>query len=305
MPERRAGAALVLLSLLWAPLLSAGDVAVLKSTDTPAWRPALETLRKGLTGQAVTEFDLRNDRNEADRVVASFRSKPNVILVAMGPLAAQAVREGAPETLLVYCMVADPGRMGLLNNVNAAGVAFATPVKNQLAAFRMVNPRGVRIGVLYGDEGSKFVQEAQKAAPVVRLAITARAIASERDVPQALRALLAGAEAADAIWLPPDPLLLGDETRRYLLAETLKAGKPIYSYSAALVTEGALVSNGPDIPSIGDQVAELVIRLAAGDRTARGAQLIPRAELVVNKKIAEKLRLEIPADALKAASRVY
>jgi putative ABC transport system substrate-binding protein len=305
MRERRAGAALVLVSLLFTPLLRAGDVAVLKSTDAPAWRPALEALRKGLTGQTVTEFDLRNDRNEADRVVASFRSKPNVILVAMGPLAAQAVREGAPETLVVYCMVQDPGKIGLLNNVNAAGVAFTTPVKNQLAAFRMVNPRAVRIGVLYGDEGSKYVQEALKAAGVVRLAVSAKPIASERDVPQALRTLLAGAEAADAIWLPPDPLLLGDETRRYLLSETLKAGKPIYSFSPALVTEGALVSNGPDIPSIGEQVAELVTRLAAGDRTARGAQLIPRAELVVNKKIAEKLRLEIPADALKAASKVF
>jgi len=305
MAEPRAGAALVLVSLLWTSPLRAGDVALLKSTDAPAWRPALEALRKGLAGQTVTEFDFRGDRAEADRVVATFRSKPGVILVGVGPLAAQAVREGAPETLLVYCMVADPGKIGLLNNVNVAGVAFSTPVKNQLAAFRMVNPRGVRIGVLYGEEGSKLVQEAQKAAPVVRLAIAPRAIASERDVPQALRLLLGGSEAADALWLLPDPLLLGEETRRYLLAETLKAGKPIYSFSAALVTEGALVSNGPDIVSIGEQVAELVTRLVAGDKTARGSQLIPRAELVVNKKIAEKLRLEIPADALKAASRVF
>jgi putative tryptophan/tyrosine transport system substrate-binding protein len=305
MPERRTGAAWLLVSLLGAPLLQAGDVALLKSTDAPAWRPALETLRKGLVGQTVTEFDFRGDRNEADRVVASLRSKPNAILVAMGPLAAQAVREGAPETLLVYCMVQDPGKIGLLNNVNASGVAFTTPVKNQLAAFRMVNPRGVRVGVVYGDESSKYVQEAQKAAPVVRLAMAVRPIASERDVPQALRSLLTGAEAVDAIWLPPDALLLSEDTRRYILAETLKAGKPVYSFSAALVTEGALVSNGPDMPSIGEQVAELVTRLATGDKTARGAQLIPRAELVVNKKIAEKLRLEIPADALKAASRVF
>lgn len=305
MAEPRAGATLALVSLLWTSPLQAADVALLKSTDAPAWRPALEALRKGLTGLTVTEFDFRGDRAEADRVVASFRSKPGVILVGMGALAAQAVREGAPETLLVYCMVQDPGRIGLLNNINVAGVAFTTPVKNQLAAFRMVNPRAVRIGVLYGEEGSKLVQEAQKAAPVVRLAIAARAIASERDVPQALRLLLAGAEAADALWLLPDPLLLGEETRRYLLAETLKAGKPIYSFSAALVMEGALVSNGPDIVSIGEQVAELVTRLVAGDKTARGTQLFPRAELVVNKKIAEKLRLEIPADALKAASRVF
>jgi ABC-type uncharacterized transport system substrate-binding protein len=33
--------------------------------------------------------------------------------------------------------------------------------------------------------------------------------------------------------------------------------------------------------------------------------LIPRAELVVNKKIADKLDITVPPDALKAAARVF
>jgi ABC-type uncharacterized transport system substrate-binding protein len=305
MAELRAWTVGVLLSILLTAAPGAAEVAVLKSTDAPGWRPALDALRKGLTGQTISEFDLRGDRAEADRVVATVRARTGVILVTMGELAAQAVREGAPETIMVYCMVQDPARLNLLNNVNAAGVAFLTPVKNQLAAFRMVNPRGVRIGVLYGEESSRLVQEAQKAAPIVRLAIVARPITSEKEVPQALRTLLTGTEAVDALWLPFDRLLLGDETRRFLLSETLKAGKPVYGFSSVLVNEGALVSNGVDLASIGEQVAELVGRLAAGDRSARGAQLVPRAELVINKKIAEKLRLEIPADALSAASRVF
>jgi ABC-type uncharacterized transport system substrate-binding protein len=305
MAERRRWAFLVALFLLAAVPFAAAEVAVLKSTDAPGWRPALDALRKGLGGQTISEFDLRGDRAEADKVVATLKARPGIVAVAMGELAAQAVREGSPETLLVYCMVPDPGRVGLLNNINAAGVAFATPIKNQLAAFRMVNPRGVRIGVLFGDESARVVQEAQKSASVVRLLVIARPIASEREIPQALRALLTGPEAVDALWLPLDRLLLGDETRRFLFAETLKAGKPVYGFSAALVTEGALVSNGADVASIGEQAAELVTRLLAGDKTARSSQLVPRAELVVNKKIAEKLRLEIPVDAIKAASRVF
>jgi ABC-type uncharacterized transport system substrate-binding protein len=204
-------------------------------------------------------------------------------------------------------MVPDPAKAGLLNNVNASGVAFSTPIKNQLAAFRLVYPRGVRIGVVHGPEEAvtKLVQEAQKAAGVVRLVVMPRLAATERDVPTALRALLKSEDAVDALWLPPDLMLLGDATRRFILEETLKAGKPVLSFSPALVSEGALVSNGADIVSIGEQAAELVTRLFAGDRTARGALLIPRAELVINKKIADKLKIEIPADALKAASRVF
>ncbi len=305
MAEPRRRALLVPLFLVLTAPLAVAEVAVLKSADAPGWRPALDALRKGLGGQTISEFDLRGDRAEAERVAATIRARPGVVAVAMGELAAQAMREGAPDTMLVYCMVPDPGRLGLLSNVNAAGVAFTTPIKNQLAAFRMVNPRGVRIGVLYGDESARLVQEAQKSATIVRLALVTKPIASEKEVPQALRSLLTGPEAVDAVWLPLDRLLLSDETRRYILAETLKAGKPVYSFSAALVMEGALVSNGADVASIGEQVAELVARLLSGDRSARGTQLVPRAELVVNKKIADKLRLEIPADAIKAASRIF
>ena len=32
---------------------------------------------------------------------------------------------------------------------------------------------------------------------------------------------------------------------------------------------------------------------------------MPKAELVVNKKIADKMKIDIPADALKAASKVF
>ena len=303
-PPPWAAAALGL--LLWASPIAAAEVALLKSTDAPAWRPAIDALKRGIAAHAVTEYDFRGDRNEAERVLAALRARP-ILLVAFGPLAAQAARETAPDSMLVYCMVQDPGRAGLLNNVNASGVSFTTPIKNQLAAFRLVYPRGVRIGVVHGPEESvvKLVQEAEKSAGVVRLLVLSRPVANGRDVPQALRSLLKGDETMDALWIPPDPLLLGDETRRFLLSEALKAGKPVLSFSPALVTEGALVSSGPDLESIGEQAADLVNRIAAGDRSARGSLLVPRAELVINKKIADKLRIEIPADALRAASRIF
>jgi len=176
-------------------------------------------------------------------------------------------------------------------------------VKNQLAAFRLVYPRGSRVGLLSSDE--RLAQEAQKAAGVVRVNVVAKTVTSEKDVPSVLRALLKGAEAVDAIWIPADPVLLGDETRRFILGETLKEGKPVFSFSPALVAEGALVSDGPDLTSVGEQLGDLVNRTASGDKTAKGALLVPRAELVINKKIAEKLHIEIPEDALRAANKVF
>ncbi len=302
MIQPRTGA-VVALSCLVSVAASAADVALLKSSDVPAWLPAVDALRRVAAGHTVIDYDLRGDKAEATRVLGTLKGR-SMIVVAMGPLAAQAARETAPEIPLVFCMVPDPAKVGLVGAANTAGVAFAIPVKNQLAAFRMVNPRARRIGVIYNAENvGKLVQEAQKAAPIVRLVVVERPVATEREIPEALRALLQGPDAVDALWIPPDPLLLGNESRHFILSETLKAGRPVYSSMAALVAEGALASNSPDYASIGEQVGELVNRVSAGEK--RGDLLVPRAELLINKKIADKLKVEIPADALKAANRVF
>jgi ABC-type uncharacterized transport system substrate-binding protein len=297
----RIGAALVL--WLAAGAGQAAEVAILKSADTLAWRPAVEALRRAAATHTFTEHDFRGERSEGTRLLAELKDK-GAILVALGPLAAQMAHEVLPGSPLVFCMVSEPEKMGLIPASGLTGVAFRIPVRNQLAAFRMVNPRGVRIGVVHGPDAAETVAEGMKAAPLVRLALYPKAVASDQELPQALRALFSGPEAADALWVPADSMLLGDDTRRVLLSEATKAGKPIYAFSDSLVAEGALVSNGPDFTSIGELTAELVNRLASGERE-RIEMLVPRAELVINKKVANKLKIEIPADALSAASRTF
>jgi putative ABC transport system substrate-binding protein len=302
--HRRTLGGMAVLALALARPAAAADVAILKSSEVLAWRPTLEALRRVAAGHSFTEYDLHGDRAEAERVLNTLKGKP-VTLVAMGPLAAQAAHDLLPNVPLVFCMVQDPAKIGITPGPNTTGVAFTIPIKNQLAAFRMVNPRGVRVGVLYTEANvGKTIEEAQKAATLVRLALISRPVTSERDVPQALRGLLSGNEAADAIWIPPDPVLLGEESQRHIMGEALKAGKPVYSFTPSLVEKGALVSNGPDLASIGELAGDLVNRLAGGER-GRIEMLVPRAELVINKRMAAKLKIEIPPDVLKAAARVF
>src|SRR6185369_7336882 len=110
---------------------------------------------------------------------------------------------------LVFAMVQEPAKLGLAPGPGVTGVAFAIPIKNQLAAFRLVNPKGVRIGVIYKEDNSGHsVEEAIKAATLLRVVMSTRAVTPERDIPPALRSLLAGDQAIDALWIPPDPVLL-------------------------------------------------------------------------------------------------
>ena len=298
---RRLAAAAVGLLLAAAPVRAA-EVAVLKSSDVVAWRPAIDALRRSAAAHTITEYDLRGDRAVADQVLATLKGKP-VVLVAVGNLAAQAARAILPEAPLVFCMVQEPAKLGLAAAPGVTGVAFSLPVKNQIAAFRTVNPRGTRIGVVFNPENSgSQVDEATKAAGLLRVAIVAHPVSAVAEIPQAVRTLLAG-DTIDALWIPADPMLITDATRRYILTESLKAGKPVYAFTASLVGEGALVSNAPDVASIGMQVGELVNRLASGDRSRIDVQ-VPRAELVINNRIAGKLKIVVPAEALKAAGKV-
>lgn len=283
------------------PLAARGaDVVILKSAETPSWRPAIDALRKAAPAHTYTETDLRNDRAEATRVVGTLKGRP-VVVVAMGPLAVAAAREAFPAGPLVVCMVPDAAS---LIGPGIGGVGFVVPVKNQLAAFRLVNPRGVRLGVIHGDQASAIVQEAVRVAVSVRLTLEARQVASVKDVPATLRALLSGPTAVDALWIPPDPLFALDDSRRFLLAEATKAGKPVYASAGSMVPEGALVGSGPDVASIGALAGDLVNRLAGGEK-AKMELLVPRAELVVNKKMASRLGIELSPDAQKAATRTF
>ena len=296
------GLALVL-TLALAASGRAAEVVILKSSEQPGVRPVVDALRRAGAAHTFAEFDLGGNRTQGERITSGLRGRA-VILVAVGLLAAQVARAALPETPLAFCMVSDPNQAGLANVAHVGGVAAEVPVKNQLAAFRLVNPKGVRIGVLHGPDTTDLIDDAQKAARLVRVALVPRLVSSARDVPHLMRELLTGAEAVDAVWMMGDPVLTTEQTRRYVLAETLKAGRPLYAYSDTLIAEGALVSDGPDPVSVGELLADLVDRLAAGEQ-GRLDMLVPRAELVINKKIAGKLKIDIPAEALKAANRVF
>ena len=287
------------------PARGPAEIAVVMSSDVPAWKAAVDALRTAVPGHHVTTYDLRSSRAEAERILPGLKGSA-AVLVVMGPLAAQAARDMAADMPIVYSMVNDPATLGALEGPNVTGVAFDVPARNQLVAFRAVNPKAVRIGVVFHAAGlSRQLEDARRAASAMRHELVLRQVPSLQAVPQAVRDLLGGAEAVDAIWIPPDPLLQGDDTRRFVMEAAVRAGKPVYGSSASMVKEGALVSNSPELTSIGQSVGELVDRIARGEKAGRLGVLVPRAELVINKKIADQLRVEIPDEALKAAQRVF
>ena len=276
----------------------AADVVLLRSGDVDVWRPAVKSVLRGLATHSVENYDLRQDAREAERVAASLKGR-DVIVVAFGPLAAKAARAHLGDRPLVYALVQDPAGLGLLTASNAAGVAAALPAKNQLAAFRSLHPHAVRIGVLYHPAASgRQIAEAVEAARLLRLEMVLQPLAEGREVPGALRTLLEGPSPVDALWLPADTMVMAEESRRHILWESLKAGKPVLTVSAAIVSEGALASHSPDYLSVGEHAAEAVRRIASGEAPRAIGLLVPRGLLTVNRKIADRLRLSLREEVM-------
>ena len=283
----------------------AAEIAVVMSSDVPAWKPAIEALRSAVPGHNVTTYDLHGSRAEGDRLLQGLKGSASVV-VAMGPLAAQSARDVAADLPLVYSMVNDPAGLGTLEGPNVTGVAFDLPARNQLVAFRTVNPKATRIGVVFNAASlSKQMEDARRSASALRLELVVRQVATLQSVPQAVRDLLSGPQPVDALWIPPDPMLMGDATRKFVIETAMRAGKPVYSSSASMVKEGALVGSSPEFASIGHSAGDLVNRITRGEKAGRLGVVVPRGELIINKKIADQLRLTIPEEALKAAQRVF
>src|SRR5437762_8654398 len=211
---------------------AAADIAVVKSGPASASQAAIAALRAATSGHAVTEYDLANDGDNADRILSGLRGRA-AVAVAFGSLAAQSVHAVLPEVPLVYCMVPDLEEAGLEGAANTTGVAFFAPVRNQLVAFRAVNPAAKRIGIVVStDAGRRYAEEARRGASSLGLEVVVLSVTSLAQVPPTVRDMIGRSQPVDAVWMVPDALLSDALTRRFIFSTALEAHKPVYGYSA-------------------------------------------------------------------------
>src|SRR5439155_30139 len=72
--------------------------------------------------------------------------------------------------------------------------------------------------------------------------------------------------ALRAALFPPDPLVAAPEAFHFLLKLSLDRRIPLLTFSDALVRAGALAAACPDFNVVGEQLAEIVRRIQAGER---------------------------------------
>jgi putative tryptophan/tyrosine transport system substrate-binding protein len=108
---------------------------------------------------------------------------------------------------------------------------------------------------------------------------------------------------ADAVYIPPDPLVLTNRIQIATLPLDMRL-PTIYSYRE-FVEAGGLVSYGPDIPALFGRAADLVDKILRGTKVSDIPVEQPtKFELVINLKTAKALGLTVPPTLLARADEV-
>lgn len=245
-----------------------------------------------------------------DLVAELVRLKVDVLVVAATP-GALAAKAAAGQIPIVIVAVSDPVRIGLVKSFarpggTITGLSLLTPEMSgrRLQMIREFVPQAHRVGVLLNPANRShdvFLEETQAAAARLAVHVVALKARLREEIEQAVSS---GRQSGiDAMIVFDDPVIWSHRVALVATVEKLRL-PAIYGYSE-FVSEGGLVSYGPLRPDLYRRTASYVDKILKGARPADLPIERPlRFELVVNRKSARALGLEVPQSVLISADRV-
>ncbi len=285
---------------LWGAQAEGHAVAVVTAGKSPVYSALLGGFKQYLAKAGVKcRIDLLDETTgDLDRARGAV-SKYELVL-AFGSDAAAKAKEEFAATPLLFSLVYDPEKYGLIESAqhpgkNATGVTLTTPPAKQLEVLLAALPRAKTIGVFYSAQSKKDVDEALGQAARLGIKIVSAVVTSDYEIPQAFKELTAR-NKIDAIWLNLDSVVCTVESIKFILINSAKAMIPVLGFNNNIVKAGAAVGYGYDYRDMGAQLGEQAVQILGGKPAGEIAVEAPRKlKWLVNKRIAEGLNLAIPA----------
>lgn len=287
-------ACLLALFCLWAAgarALGAQEVVAVLSSDLAPYREAYQGFKTAL-GLPVTQIDLQAGRpiiGRNTRLVVAFGSKA-------------AMEEYPRDLTLVYCMAPgtalDPGqRQGPTIRISMLPVASQV-----IGALRDLQPPLKHLAALWiTDTMTDYAAQMQQAGREAGLEVVAEQLRDPGQLPDSLRRLIG--KGVEALWLPPDPLLINAGSFA-VLREFSRANKiPLYAPTAGFAEEGAVAAVGVSFAQNGRTAAEAVLEILAGREVP--AEIYPdECEITLNLGAAAAAGLRFSPETQDRAHRI-
>ena len=280
------------------------DIAILRSSDTAAYREAIAGLKAtGPPGAIYTEYDAQGDLELGKTLARKLRAADVSLVVAVGLKAALAAKKEIVDVPIVYMMVLDPLKHQL-TATNMTGTLLEIPIDRQFKIMRMFLPSLHRLGTLYDPaKTSSRVADATHQAVISDFQLQGLPVESEKEVLQQLRKLLSKVEA---LWIIPDSTVLTSESIRFILESALEHQIPVIGFSPEFTRLGALLSISVNYSDVGRETGLLTKRLLNGERL-RPLNPVPieRVKITVNLKTARFLGITVPKELTNLIDETY
>lgn len=294
-------------------------VAVTSIASFPGEMPQVRGLLDGLAEAGYVDGDKISLQRIAAGNPAQLRSalaermkSPLDLIVATSAIDAAVVKSATSQTPIVFAPARDPVESGLIRSLaqpatNLTGLSYSRGVEDtakQLAVFKQMWPTLKRVALFYSATGvsGATLQAVRRAGELTNTSVAEHPVEvvsdAERIVPRT--AHLAG----DGILSVCSALFRGIGR---LTASAERVGVPVFGCTSSQVAdEGALLTYAPDIYYLGYRGAWYVDRILKGAKPQHLAVEVPsRFELVINLKVAERLRIKIPPHRLILADKVF
>jgi putative ABC transport system substrate-binding protein len=234
------------------------------------------------------------------------------VIVAVTRLAAVAAQRATSTIPIVFVVVPDPIKSGLVQSLARPGknITGLTNMAVDLAAkrleiFKELIPGMSKLALLVNATDPQvaqgFIEEAETASRKLGISVRPFEIRSPEDLDAAFP--LMAAEKLDGVYAVQDGLFFAERFRiaRLALANRLPVSSPNGEHTAA----GHLMSFGPDQPSIFRRAAYYVDRILKGTKAGDLPVEQPtRYYLVINLKTANAIGLKIDEALLVRADKV-
>jgi ABC-type uncharacterized transport system substrate-binding protein len=285
--------AVLLLLFSGAGLAARGQVWVVTSGQEPH-EAAVRSLRAELLVNAATAPEIRVVDTAGFKAQAGgLDLKTTQLIVTIGAVAAREVNEANPRQPVLYTLLPRQTYQQLTRaDPRDSAIYLDQPIGRQLDLLRAALPRATRAGVVAGPTSASLAGELRAMAKARGLQVVSRDIGKPEELLGALNRVL---EESDVLLSLPDPMVFNPHTTHHLLLTTYRHGIPVLGLSRAYVEAGALLAVYSTPGQIGQQIAEVLVRL-----DYRGAATLPAAQppryfsVAVNRRVAAALGLAVP-----------
>lgn len=214
------------------------------------------------------------------------------LAIGLGSAGERLARQAVPTGRLLSCAAPTS---------EAPGVVLEHDYTLQFAQLRRLLPEARRVGLLFQADGRR-VEAAAAAARRAGLEAVRLAVSSVLDIQAAAEG---AADRVDALLPLPDAELLTPQAARTLLTVSMRRRLPLIGPAASWARAGALYALDWDYEDLGRQCADVALRLLS----LHGGVLMPvpprRAELVINRRAAQYLKVGLPEELLRSAHEVF